>query len=65
MFAPIEQRNRQEMLPLPPIPTRRPSSLRDLIRRVDSYTLWAFNPQPPLVVRPSVTDDETTVQKAA
>jgi hypothetical protein len=26
--------------------------LRDLTRRVDTYTLWAFNPQPELSHRP-------------
>jgi len=35
------------MLPLPPL--RIPaSSFRRLARWVDSYTLWAFNPQHPL-----------------
>ncbi len=28
-------------------PTRR-GTWRELSRRFDSYTLWAFNPQPPL-----------------
>jgi hypothetical protein len=30
------------MLPLPPI---HGSTLRGLVRRIDAYTLWAFNPQ--------------------
>jgi hypothetical protein len=36
------------MLPLPPIPHLSQSRLRTLIRRIDSYTLWAVNAQPPL-----------------
>jgi hypothetical protein len=35
------------MLPLPPIRTSL-SSVRRLARRIDTYTLWAFNPQGPL-----------------
>jgi len=35
------------MLPLPPIRTS-PSAFRRLARWIDAYTLWAFNPQPPL-----------------
>jgi hypothetical protein len=35
------------MLPLPPIRTSS-FSLRRLARRIDAYTLWAFNPQRPL-----------------
>jgi hypothetical protein len=35
------------MLPLPPIRTST-SALRRLARRIDAYTLWAFNPQRPL-----------------
>jgi hypothetical protein len=33
---------------LPPIPHLSRSRLRTLIGRIDSYTLWAFNAQPPL-----------------
>jgi hypothetical protein len=36
------------MLPLPPIPNLSRSRLRTVVRRIDSYTLWAFNAQPPL-----------------
>jgi hypothetical protein len=36
------------MLPLPPIRITRKRSLRDWLKRADSYTLWAFNPQGPL-----------------
>jgi hypothetical protein len=36
------------MLPLPPIPHLSRSRVRTLMRRIDSYTLWAFNAQPPL-----------------
>lgn len=33
------------MLPLPPIRIQpRKPSLRSIIKKVDSYTLWAFNP---------------------
>ncbi len=39
------------MLPLPPIRIRRIRSMRDWIKQVDAYTLWAINPQPPLVPR--------------
>ena len=35
------------MLPLPPIRTSS-FSFRRLARRIDAYTLWAFNPQRPL-----------------
>jgi hypothetical protein len=35
------------MLPLPPIRIST-SSLRRFARRIDAYTLWAFNPQSPL-----------------
>jgi hypothetical protein len=35
------------MLPLPPIRTSK-NSLRRLAQRIDAYTLWAFNPQPPI-----------------
>jgi hypothetical protein len=35
------------MLPLPPIRIST-SSLRRFARRIDAYTLWAFNPQRPL-----------------
>jgi hypothetical protein len=35
------------MLPLPPIRTST-FSLRRIVRRIDAYTLWAFNPQGPL-----------------
>jgi hypothetical protein len=38
---------RTAMLPLPPIRTS-PSAFRRLIRWIDAYTLWAFNPQPPV-----------------
>ena len=38
---------RTAMLPLPPIRTST-SSFRRLVRRIDAYTLWAFNPQRPL-----------------
>ncbi len=48
------------MLPLPPIRISRRRSLRDWIRRIDSYTLWAFNPQPPLARRRSASDDTET-----
>ncbi len=41
------------MLPLPPIPHLSRSRLRALVRRIDSYTLWAFNAQPPLSRRDS------------
>jgi hypothetical protein len=36
------------MLPLPPVRTST-SPFRRLVRRIDAYTLWAFNPQRPLV----------------
>ena len=32
------------MLPLPPVTTT-PFSFRRLARRMNDYTLWAFNPQ--------------------
>jgi hypothetical protein len=32
------------MLPLPPFRTTTPS-FRRIARRIDTYTLWAFNPQ--------------------
>lgn len=35
------------MLPLP-MPIFRYPSLRTVLRAIDDYTLWAFNPQPPL-----------------
>lgn len=35
------------MLPLPPVRISS-SSLRRIVRRIDAYTLWAFNPQHPL-----------------
>ena len=36
------------MLPLPAIRLPRASSrTRSLLKRIDDYTLWAFNPQPP------------------
>ena len=35
------------MLPPPPIRTSR-FSFQRLARRIDAYTLWAFNPQRPL-----------------
>jgi hypothetical protein len=38
---------RTAMLPLTPIRTST-SSFRRLARRIDAYTLWAFNPQRPL-----------------
>ena len=38
---------RTAMLPLPPIRTSS-FSFRRLARRLDAYTLWAFNPQRPL-----------------
>lgn len=38
---------RTAMLPLPTIRTST-SSFRRLARRIDAYTLWAFNPQHPL-----------------
>jgi hypothetical protein len=34
------------MLPLPSVRTST-SSFRRLARRIDAYTLWAFNPQHP------------------
>lgn len=36
------------MLPLPMIRAARPAGLRSWLRRVDDYTLWAFNTQRPL-----------------
>ena len=44
--TPLDTR-RTAMLPLPPIRTST-SSFRRLVRRIDAYTLWAFNPQRPL-----------------
>jgi hypothetical protein len=48
---PERDRNRSTtedtMLPLPTVRTS-PGSLRRLARRIDEYTLWAFNPQRPL-----------------
>ncbi len=44
------------MLPLPSIRISPKRSRRSWLRRLDSYTLWAFNPQPPLVARP-LTDE--------
>ena len=35
------------MLPLPPVRTA-PFSFRRILRGIDAYTLWAFNPQRPL-----------------
>jgi len=35
------------MLPLPPFPHPSPGRLRTVMRRIDTYTLWAFNAQPP------------------
>jgi hypothetical protein len=32
------------MLPLPAVRTSRQRPLRDLVGRIDRYTLWAFNP---------------------
>jgi hypothetical protein len=43
------------MLPLPSIRSTPRRPRRSWLRRLDSYTLWAFNPRPPLVSRP-VTD---------
>jgi hypothetical protein len=37
-----------QMLPVPPIRLNRRRTLRDWVKKVDSYTLWAFNPQKPL-----------------
>ncbi len=38
------------MLPLPPIrTTTSPTPVRNVLRALDSYTLWAFNPQHHLV----------------
>ncbi|MFL6135632.1 MAG: hypothetical protein ACJ72A_22700 [Nocardioidaceae bacterium] len=39
------------MLPLPLPNVRANLPLRAWARRANSYTLWAFNPQPPLTVR--------------
>ena len=39
------------MLPVPAIRVPAPRSLRALLKSVDSYTRWAFNPQPPLAPR--------------
>ncbi len=39
------------MLPLPGIPQMSRSRIRHWIQRLDSYTLWAFNAQPPLIRR--------------
>lgn len=39
------------MLPLPLPNVRANLPLRALARRANSYTLWAFNAQPPLNVR--------------
>jgi hypothetical protein len=36
------------MLPLPPVPSVSGGRFRSLLKRIDSYTLWAFNAQPPL-----------------
>jgi len=36
------------MLPVPPIRITRRRSLRDWVKAVDAYTLWAFNAQGPL-----------------
>ncbi len=52
------------MLPLPPIrTTTSPTPVRNVLRAVDTYTLWAFNPQHHLVrgyVEPGRTRDEQT-----
>ena len=40
------------MLPLPPVRTvSPPARVRKVVRAVDTYTLWAFNPQHHLVRR--------------
>jgi len=36
------------VLPVPPIRSQRGSHTRSLLTRINDYTLWAFNPQPPL-----------------
>jgi hypothetical protein len=36
------------MLPLPAIRTDNPPSIRDWVRRIDAYLLWAFDPGPHL-----------------
>jgi hypothetical protein len=46
------------MLPLPPIRFTPRRTRRSWLRRLDSYTLWAFNPQPPLVSRPVSDRDD-------
>jgi hypothetical protein len=52
------------MLPLPPVPQVGRGRLRHLVRRLDAYTLWAFNAQPPLVrghIRPNAEPQRETV----
>jgi hypothetical protein len=46
------------MLPLPPFRITPKRTRRSWIQRLDAYTLWAFNPQPPLVARP-LADERT------
>jgi hypothetical protein len=43
------------VLPLPHIRPERTerSKIRSALARVNDYTLWAFNPQPPLAYRPT------------
>jgi hypothetical protein len=53
------------MLPLPPVPQIGRGRLRHFVQRLDAYTLWAFNPQPPLVrgrARPDTHGRRQTVR---
>jgi|tagenome__1003787_1003787.scaffolds.fasta_scaffold6167295_1 hypothetical protein len=36
------------MLPLPAIRSDNPPTIRDWIKKIDAYLLWAFNPDPHL-----------------
>ena len=36
------------MLPLPAIRSENPPTIREVIKKIDAYLLWAFNPQPHL-----------------
>jgi hypothetical protein len=53
------------MLPLPPIRITPKRSMRDWIKRVDSYTLWAFNPDILLSRRGSATPTANVEQRTS
>jgi hypothetical protein len=53
------------MLPLPPIRITPKRSMRDWIKRVDSYTLWAFNPDILLSRRGSSTPTAKAVERTS